>query len=66
MPPDADVPGLGAPLGPPSAPSTVEGAVGRITVVVAFAVVVAFPAELPETLAEPDPVADPLPEVDPD
>jgi hypothetical protein len=72
MPPDPDAPGLGAPPLGPSAPATVEGAVGRmeVTVAFAFAVVVAFPAELPEILAEPemlpDPVADPLPEADPD
>lgn len=67
MPPDADVPGLGAPpLGPPPlAPATVEAAVGRMEVV--FAVVVAFPAELPvEVVMLPDPVTDPLPEADAD
>lgn len=64
MPPDAVAPGLGAPPLGPSAPATVEGAVGRMEVTVDFAVVVAFPAELPEML--PDPVADPLPEADPD
>lgn len=67
MPPDADVPGLGAPLGPPpSAPATVEGAVGRMVVEVAFAVAVAFPVALAEPVMLADPVADPLPEADPD
>lgn len=70
MPPDADCPGLGAepPGPPPSAPATVEGAVGRGPVLV-VAVVVAFPPELlvifAEPVAETDPV-DPVPEADPD
>lgn len=63
MPPDAVVPGLGAPLGPsPFAPVTEAGAVGRM--VVMLAVMVAFPEALAVML--PDAVAVILPEAEAD